>query len=557
MRSMEDQISTYDKAEISWTPWTYKDINVMGWVQLAPDSEYLRLVGPVLEAKRLLAVDFWLKNLSPTPIKREINQLADQILELTGDPAVDPIDNRNFLAQETLSRIVGSNECYKLLKHICINLLVFYDLEDLAMITHTPHIVTHQKEPPTKLYVSSKDRLILRNLASQVAEISARPVEEEKRKLWYRHNALAPTRPLIFFDPENGWKEIITADQLGCEGKLARAWEFALRKEIYWGMEIRDDRVIEPFFNLAHVYTESDWGMHEVRIGGEHGNAYTWESPLKDYSQMAALHFPVISVDWNATQKLIALGEETVGDFLTVRLKNAWVTIGMTWTLVNLRGLSQIMYDMLDHPDEIHQIMAFLRDGYLAKLDFLQQNGLFSLNNDGSYIEAGGFGWTHELPQKDFTGQVRTQDMWGFGDSQETVGISPKMFGEFIFPYQLPILSRYGLNSYGCCEPIDSRWQYVEKIPNLRRVSVSPWSSIPRMAEYLGNRYLYGMKPNPADLAMPSFDEDHIRTSLRQDMHIARDCRLEVVMKDTNTFCNDPRRVARWVQIAREEAEAV
>ena len=65
LRSMEDQIFTYEKAEISWTPWTYKDINVMGWVQLAPNSEYLRLVTPVLEAKRLLAVDFWQKNLPP------------------------------------------------------------------------------------------------------------------------------------------------------------------------------------------------------------------------------------------------------------------------------------------------------------------------------------------------------------------------------------------------------------------------------------------------------------------------------------------------------------
>ncbi len=35
------------------------------------------------------------------------------------------------------------------------------------------------------------------------------------------------------------------------------------------------------------------------------------------------------------------------------------------------------------------------------------------------------------------------------------------------------------------------------------------------------------------------------------------DCRVEVIMKDNHTIGNDPRRVVRWVQIAREEAERV
>ncbi len=152
---------------------------------------------------------------------------------------------------------------------------------------------------------------------------------------------------------------------------------------------------------------------------------------------------------------------------------------------------------------------------------------------------------------------VRTDDLWGFAESQETVGVSPQMFGEFIFPYQLTILSRFGLNCYGCCEPVDARWKYLEKIPHLRRVSVSPWAKIPRMAEYLGDRYIFSMKPNPADLAMPTFDEERIRANLRQAMQTTRNCRLEVIMKDNNTIGNDPRRVTRWVQIAREEADAV
>jgi len=405
---------------------------------------------------------------------------------------------------------------------------------------------------------STQDRQVLRGLAAQVAELAARPVEQQKRALWYRHNALEPTRPLIFCDPENSWDEIIPPAQLECEGELARGWEVTLRKEIFWGAHMGDDRVIEPYFNVPHVYIESDWGMHETRTGGQDGGSYVWDAPLKSYADLERLHFPQIVIDHEATDRVLDLARETLGDLLAVRLKTTWWwSVGMTWLLIRLRGLAQIMYDMFDHPDGLHRLMAFLRDGHQARLDFLEQNGLLSLNNDGSYVGSGGFGWTHELPQPDFDGHVRTRDLWALAESQETVGISPHMFAEFVFPYQLPLLERFGLSCYGCCEPLDKRWPIVEQIPNLRRVSVSPWSERAQMAERLGDRYIYSMKPSPTDLAMDTFDEERIRAELRAALRATRDCRVEVIMKDNHTIRNDPQRVVRWVQIARQEAEAL
>jgi len=187
----------------------------------------------------------------------------------------------------------------------------------------------------------------------------------------------------------------------------------------------------------------------------------------------------------------------------------------------------------------------------------LEQNGLLCLNNDGTYVGSGGFGWTDELPQPDYNGRARTRDMWGFAESQETVGVSPEMFAEFVAPYQRPLLERFGLNCYGCCEPLDVRWQVVSQFPRLRRISVSPWADHRAMAEMLRDRYVYSMKPRPADLAMERFEEDRVRADLRQALHVTRDCRVEVIMKDNHTIRNDPRRVVRWVEIARQEAEAL
>ncbi len=408
----------------------------------------------------------------------------------------------------------------------------------------------------TAITMLSGDRAVLRELAARTAHLAARPLEAEKRELWSRHNALEPTRPLVFCDPENGWNEIITERDIRCEGALARQWEMTLRKEVFWGESMGDDRVIQPVFDVPWVYSESDWGMHERKIGGESGGSYVWEAPLRTYDDMDRLHPPVITVDRDATDRLVALAEETLGDLLRVRLRGKWWwTLGMTWTLVNLRGLEQIMYDTYDHPEELRALMVFLSRGTLARLDYLERNGLLSLNNDGTYVGSGGFGWTRELPQPDFTGQVRTMDMWGFGESQETITFSPAMFEEFIFPAQLPVLERFGLNCYGCCEPLDKRWHIVERIPRLRRVSVSPWASIPDMAEKLGARYIFSCKPNPADLAVPVMDADRVRAGLRRTVEATRGCRVEIIMKDNHTIGNNPENAIRWCRIAREEAE--
>jgi len=426
------------------------------------------------------------------------------------------------------------------------------------MFDQTQATLSTQGEFALDTTISAKDREILRRLASQVAELAARPIEQEKRDLWYRLNALEPTRPVVFCDPENGWNEIITMDQFECEGEMALRWEMVLRKEIFWGAEMCDDRVIAPHFIVSHVYEESDWGMHERKIGGSNGGSYVWESPLKSYDDFDKLHYPIITVNYEATDRVFELANDVLGDILPVRLRTAWWwTLGMTWTLVNIRGLQQIMLDMFDYPDELHRLIAFLRDGHLAKLDFLEENDLLSLNNDDTYVGSGGFGWTNALPQSDFDGHVRTTDMWGFTESQETVGVSPEMFEEFIFPYQLPIQQRFGLNCYGCCEPLDKRWHIVKDIPNLRRVSVSPWADIANMAEMLGDRYIFSMKPSPTDLAMTGFDEVRIRAELREALQKTRGCRVEVLMKDNHTIRNDPQRVIRWVQIVREEAEAL
>jgi hypothetical protein len=95
----------------------------------------------------------------------------------------------------------------------------------------------------------------------------------------------------------------------------------------------------------------------------------------------------------------------------------------------------------------------------------------------------------------------------------------------------------------------------VKRFPRLRRISVSPWADVEKMAEHLGGNYVYSYKPNPAELARPSIDEDRIRGGLRRVIEVARGCRLEIIMKDNHTLGGNPANAPRWCRIAREEAQ--
>lgn len=409
----------------------------------------------------------------------------------------------------------------------------------------------------TQLIASSHERQVLRSLAHTVGDLASRPEEEEKRKLWINHNDLIKTRPIIFCDPENGWNEIIAQDQILCTNPLLRVWEMALRKEIFWGSEMKDDKVIEPLFYIPYNYTSTGYGFQEETRRTSDEGSCIWIDKINDYEQdLPKFTFPDIVIDYDKTHNVVDFANDLLGDILQVKLRGVWWwSLGMTWDYIRFRSLENFMLDILMYPEWVHKFMRFLCDATHRKLDFLESNGLLSLNTGGTYVGSGGFGWTSHLPQPGFDpARIKTMDLWGFSESQETVGIDPEAYGEFIFPYEKTILERFGLNCYGCCEPIDPRWHYVKQFPRLRRISVSPWANITELARLLQNKYIMSIKPTPTPLAMSSIDENSIRAALRNILQGTKDCHVEVIMKDNHTLGKNPMNAVNWCRIAKEEA---
>jgi endoglucanase len=103
LRALDDQLAIFDQYGAHWSMWTYKDIDVMGWVQLVPDSPYVTVIRKILDAKRDLSTDFWMSWVPATAAKTKVFELAGMIEKAIGDPAIDSEGNRTFLAQAALS----------------------------------------------------------------------------------------------------------------------------------------------------------------------------------------------------------------------------------------------------------------------------------------------------------------------------------------------------------------------------------------------------------------------------------------------------------------------
>jgi endoglucanase len=103
LRALDDQLEVFNQHQAHWTMWVYKDIHVMGWLQISPESPYFRTVTPLLKGKQAVFADFWMSWASPTPVKNAVDALALQIQETLADVGVEVKMNQRYLEQNILS----------------------------------------------------------------------------------------------------------------------------------------------------------------------------------------------------------------------------------------------------------------------------------------------------------------------------------------------------------------------------------------------------------------------------------------------------------------------
>ena len=147
------------------------------------------------------------------------------------------------------------------------------------------------------------------------------------------------------------------------------------------------------------------------------------------------------------------------------------------------------MIDLVERPELVHAGVERMVDAWMVELDQFVEQNLLSLDCDNTRIGSGGYGYTSHLPGGDFDpNYVKPHNMWGCSNAQIFSDVSPRMHWEFALEHDLRWLSRWGLMYYGCCEPLDRKIDLLRRIPNLRKISVSPWCNTRRAIEQIGDR---------------------------------------------------------------------
>jgi hypothetical protein len=195
-----------------------------------------------------------------------------------------------------------------------------------------------------------------------------------------------------------------------------------------------------------------------------------------------------------------------------------------------------------------------MRDGILRAHEQAEAAGDWGLGSHQN--QAMPYAEELEDPAPNANGIVRRR-LWGYMAAQEFAVVSPQMHEEFLLDYQLPILKSFGLAAYGCCEDLTRKIDMLRKIPNLRRIAVSPFADAPRCARQIGRDYVLSYRPSPADMVSYGLDPERIRSILTRDLEECRDTHVDVTLKDVETVQGDPGRVREWVRLTREVIDRI
>lgn len=407
--------------------------------------------------------------------------------------------------------------------------------------------------------MNPRDREILRSLAHTQLEWANDPKNLECREAWRRHGALQKSRPLVSVEIDTFEQEVVT-NRLRCEDAQARRLERRLYRHFTNRELFDDDWVVPDYFPITlecnfHLFGQ-DLACTHVHDEASGSVAYQYEHPIRDlHDDYHLVEQPSTwDIDEEGFAAYKALAEDAFGDILPVRRVMNALYAPITQRVVHWMGMENMFFAMYDYPNEFHGMMQRMTQDQIAFFDMLEQKGLLLPTAGDERLWQGSRCFTDELPGK---GPVKLSDVWGYLDSQESSGLSPAMYGEFIFSYYRRVAQRFGLLSYGCCEAVDPVWQYLCTLPNLRKVSISPWCNEETMGERLrGGGITYLRKPSPNFLGVgTALDEEGLRAHMERTARAACGCPLEFSQRDVYTIHHDPGKVRRYVQITRQSVE--
>ncbi|MDR2607460.1 MAG: hypothetical protein LBC57_03630 [Treponema sp.] len=401
--------------------------------------------------------------------------------------------------------------------------------------------------------ISNQDKAILRELGKSYRELAEKDVNKERIARIREMHDLKPGRPPVWID-EIPWHEmdIDGALTLRCESKEGQDMERYFRRILYRWKYIQADMVVEDAYYIYKAFTDSGIGIRikeETLATNEANNivSHHYEDQLDTEDKVEALLIPRIEAQPETDRKNLESAMDVLEGILPVKLRG-YIIYHSPWDeIAMLRGIENCLIDMVDRPELVHKTMAKFTEIGLARMEQKEKLGLLDYNVSSLHCTPP---YCDDLPARDFDGtRVRLKDIWFRGMAQLFSSASPEMLNEFDLQYMKPLMEKCALVYYGCCEPLDKAIPYLKKIPNMRKIGVSPWANVRSSAEQMGSDYVYARKPNPA-MVSGVFNRQAVEQEITETIEACMEnkCPYEFVLKDISTVGGKPQNLIDWTE---------
>ena len=405
--------------------------------------------------------------------------------------------------------------------------------------------------------LNTQDLAILRELALAYAQIAAQPAQTERQRLWRALNDGHMQRPMVLLD-QLPWHEF-PQDTLACriQDPYWQGVERTLRRELYQAQHFAADRVALPYVLLPRPYTTTGYGVdiqEETRAVDAHSDvvAHHYENQFQRLADVEQLHAPQLALVPEAEVDILDTAEAAFHGAIPYVLNGPDMHLGLWDWIAQWMGVEHCYLALMDDPDLLHALLRRLVDCVSAMIDQREALGLLDTHSCRVHCS---HTFSDQLPTPQ--GPAKTGDVWCYGMAQLFTSVSPAVTAEFEAAYVAPLFARFGGLYYGCCDRLDDRMDVIATLPNLRKISCSPWSRREAFAERMPRHCVLSNKPNPALLAGTTVDWAAVRQDLQRTVDAAarNGVGLEFILKDVSTVCHDPGRLSQWAEVAMETAQ--
>jgi len=408
--------------------------------------------------------------------------------------------------------------------------------------------------------ISEKERLRLRALAMRQLELSHCDYNKRLYKDWEAHGRMdLNARPMITIEFLTFCDEFITP-MLECESESARSLEWQLLHNIIPVENFGDDTIIRDYFGYSEGCNLLPFGL-TVKRKESGGLGHSFIPQVCDLDEDFHLLGKSVIYTGGTNDSLICFVHDIIGDILPVKKIGNPIYSGFLMSIVHIMGMDNMYTAMHTTPDLFSKMCSMLADDYIEMIEQMESKGLFMATNGDIGVCQGTMCFTDALP---FEGtNLKASQIWGYMDAQEAQGISPNMYHDLVYPHYKRISERFGLLSYGCCEAVDRFWEDISAYKNLKKLSISNWTDEKFISEKLrdlqdiqGRKIVYHRKPSPNYLGVSrELDENAVRAHIRKSVQYTTGLTLEITQRDVYTVHCSAAKVARYVQIIREECE--